>query len=265
MHSSMRALIGTADLVWVTLDTLRYDVAQAAFTDGELPVLGRYLPPAGWEARDTPGNFTLAAHHAFFAGFWPTPQGPGPHPRPFACQFGGSTSITEGTAVFDAPDVVRGLAGRGYHTVCIGGVGFFNPTTPLGRVLPSYFAERHWSEALGVTCLDSTTNQVAIAIDVVRRVTGRLLLFMNVSALHQPNCGYLPGHTEDSPQTMRAALRYVDSALAPLFDAFTARGTTSFIVCADHGTAYGEDGQWGHRHNHPTVTTVPYAAFVIPK
>ncbi|MEO0602844.1 MAG: metalloenzyme domain-containing protein, partial [Myxococcota bacterium] len=92
---------------------------------------------------------------------------------------------------------------------------------------------------------------------------GRLLLFVNVSALHQPNRGYLPGCTADGPESMRAALRYVDGELGPLFDAFAARGETACIVCADHGTAYGEDGYHGHRHNHPTVTTVPWASFTL--
>lgn len=259
----MRDRIGHADLLWITLDTLRYDVAQSAWAAGELPVLGRHLPDTGWEPRHTPGNFTLAAHHAFFAGFWPTPLGPPPHPRSFACRFQGSTTITPKTAVFDAPDVVRGLSALGYHTVCIGGVGFFNLRTPLGEVLPNYFAERHWSEELGVTSLQSTERQVRLAQEVLSRVADRVLLFINVSALHQPNCGYLPGCTEDSPESMRAALRYVDGALAPLFEDFAARGETACIVCADHGTAYGEDGFWGHRHNHPTVTTVPWAEFVL--
>ena len=56
-----------------------------------------------------------------------------------------------GTWVFDAPDVVTALAAAGYHTVCVGGVGFFNQRSPLGRVLPGLFAERHWSPELGVT------------------------------------------------------------------------------------------------------------------
>ncbi|MEN0063017.1 MAG: STM4013/SEN3800 family hydrolase [Myxococcota bacterium] len=254
----MRDRVGHVDVLWITLDTLRYDVAQDAWSAGETPVLARLLPPAGWEARHTPGNFTLAAHHAFFSGFWPTPQGPPPHPRTYACRFQGSTTITNETAVFDAANVVQGFADRGYHTVCIGGVGFFNLLTPLGEQLPGYFAERHWSEKLGVTCLDSTAHQVTCALEVLSRTPGRILLFVNISALHQPNCGYLPGATEDSPATMRAALRYVDGALAPLFDAFRGRRQTAVIICGDHGTAYGEDGYFGHRHNHPTVTTVPF-------
>ena len=42
-----------------------------------------------------------------------------------------------------------------------------------------------------------------------------------------------------------------------------ARGPSLWVVCSDHGTAYGEDGYVGHRIGHPVVYTVPYAEFVV--
>lgn len=36
-----------------------------------------------WERRPTPVSFTYAAHQAFFAGFLPTPDRAGKHPRLF--------------------------------------------------------------------------------------------------------------------------------------------------------------------------------------
>ena len=190
--------------------------------------------------------------------------GPGPHARLFALAFPGSETTGPDTAVFDAPDVVSGLASAGYHTACIGGVGFFNKLTPLGRVLPSLFAESHWSRELGVTEPRSTHHQVALARAIAERTRGRLFLFLNVSALHQPNCHYVPGATSDSPETMAAALAYVDSELPALFQAFSARGPTLYVICSDHGTAYGEDGYVGHRLAHPVVWNVPYAEFLLP-
>jgi len=255
----MNAVVGAADVLFLTLDTLRYDVAQAAWAAGRTPRLAALLPPTGWEERHTPGNFTLAAHHAFFSGFLPTPLGPHPHPRPFAAYFQGSISCAPETCVFDAPDIIRGFAGRGYHTACIGGVGFFNKLNPLGQVLPSYFQESHWATRFNVYDPRSTEHQVAQALEILARTPGRLLLFINVSALHAPNHTYLPGAERDGPETMAAALAYVDAALAPLLGALRARGPAWAIVCADHGTAYGEDGYWGHRLNHPTVLNIPYA------
>src|SRR5687768_13931282 len=118
-------LIGTHDVLLLTLDTLRYDVADEALAAGRTPNLQRVLPGGVWEERHTPATFTYAAHQAFFAGFLPTPIAPGRHERLFAAKFAGSETTGGRTAVFDAPDVVSGLAAVGYHTICIGGVGFF--------------------------------------------------------------------------------------------------------------------------------------------
>jgi hypothetical protein len=262
-----RAALGTHDVLFITLDTLRFDVADRLARAGELETLGPLLPGGTWERRHSPGNFTYAAHHAFFAGFLPTPVTPGPHPRLFALEFPGSTTTAPNTCVFDAPDIVSGFAAAGYHTLCVGGVGFFNKLTPLGRVLPGLFAESHWSEALGVTDPDSTRNQVRLIED---RVAGlddeqRLFLFLNVSALHQPNRFYVEGAEEDSLESHGAALRYVDRQLAPLFALLRRRAPVLVVICSDHGTAYGEDGFAGHRLNHPTVLDVPYAELILER
>ena len=42
-------LIGTHDILFVTLDTLRYDVAQEALRRGLTPNLGAVLPGGRWE------------------------------------------------------------------------------------------------------------------------------------------------------------------------------------------------------------------------
>ena len=169
--------------------------------------------------------------------------------------------------MLDAPDLVTGLAGRGYHTVCIGGVGFFNKRNPLGNVLPGLFEESHWSPEMGVRDARSTEHQVALAVSRLEALprSQRVFLFINVSALHQPNRHYLPGATEDSLDTHAAALEYVDACLPPLFAALRRRGPACCIVCSDHGTAYGDDGYTGHRLGHPVVWTVPYAEFTLDR
>jgi hypothetical protein len=262
-----RALIGTHDVLFITLDTLRYDVAMEALRRGETPNLARLLPGGTWERRHSPGNFTYAAHQAFFAGFLPTPDRPGRHQRLFAACFPGSETTGERTWVFDAPDIATGLAQAGYHTICVGGVGFFNRLSPLGNVLPSLFHESHWSPDMGVTDPHSTENQVDCAVGTLRKVplSQRVFLFLNVSALHQPNCIFQKGATEDSQDTQRAALAYVDASLPPLFAAVQRRAPVLAIICSDHGTAYGEEGFVGHRLCHPVVWNVPYAEFTLPQ
>lgn len=257
--------IGTHDVLLITLDTLRYDVASQLHAAGRTPHLSAFLPPGGWEKRHTPGSFTFSAHAAFFAGFLPTPARPGKHPRPLALQFPGSETTTAETAVLDGPDLPAGFRSRGYRTVCVGGVGFFNKLTPLSSVFPGLFDESHWSPELGVTEPRSTEHQVDLALGRVAELPSgqRVFLFVNVSAIHQPNRFYLPGAPRDSIESHAAALEYVDGHLGRLF-AGLRRGRAWFVViCSDHGTAYGEAGYTGHRLAHPVVWEVPYAEFVL--
>ncbi|MTE21919.1 sulfatase-like hydrolase/transferase [Streptomyces sp. TRM43335] len=264
----MNRIVGSHDLLLVTLDTLRYDVARELAAEGSIPHLARHLPDGRWEERHSPASFTYAAHQAFFAGFLPTPVAPGRHPRLFAARFEGSETTAEGTWVFDAPDLVTGLARAGYHTVCIGGVGFFAKRGALGSVLPGLFAESHWEPEFGVASPTSFEAQVARAEEVVAALPAerRLFLFVNVSALHQPNWFHLPGATAeagDSRATHAAALRYVDRHIGRLFAAARSRRPCFAVVCSDHGTAYGEGGHIGHRIGHEVVWTVPYAHFLL--
>ncbi|MEV6375119.1 STM4013/SEN3800 family hydrolase [Micromonospora musae] len=262
----MRSLIGGHDLLLVTLDTLRYDVAVAEAAAGRTPNLARALPGGRWERRHSPASFTYAAHHAFFAGFLPTPAGPGRHERLYAAAFPGSETSGAETWVFDEPDLPTALAGVGYHTLCLGGVGFFNRHSPLGAVLPGLFAEAHWESEFGVTsptCLDAQLDRLA---EVLPRVpaTRPLFTFLNIAAMHQPNRHHLPGAEVDSLASHTAALRYVDGRIDRLFNLVTGRGRPVFtIICSDHGTAYGEDGHTGHRIGHDVVWTVPYAHFTL--
>jgi hypothetical protein len=263
---NMNHIVDSHDILFITLDTLRYDVACQELAAGNLPNLARLLPKKCWEKRHSPGSFTYSAHQAFFAGFLPTPTESANHKRLFALTFAGSKTIGDETCVFDTSDIVTGLAERGYHTVCIGGVGFFNKLTPLGSVLPNLFHESHWQRNFGVTDPESTKNQVKCALEIISRVRSsqRLFLFLNVSALHQPNYFYLPEARLDSLKSHAVALRYVDGQLAPLFMKMQTRAPVFCIICSDHGTAYGEDNYYGHRLAHEVVWTVPYSEFILP-
>ncbi|MFD8786091.1 STM4013/SEN3800 family hydrolase [Kitasatospora sp. NPDC059599] len=266
----MNAIVGTHDLLLVTLDTLRFDVAEELAAAGRIPNLAALLPDGRWERRHAPGSFTYASHQAILAGFLPTPASPGgPHPRLFAARFAGSESTAPRTWVFDAPDLPTALGAAGYRTVCIGGVGFFNKQGPLGSVLPGLFQESHWSAGMGVASPTSFEEQVARAERVAAEQPAEqpLFVFLNVSALHQPNWFHLPGATRehgDSRASHAAALEYVDAHIGRLFAAMSARRPCFAIVCSDHGTAYGEDGYTGHRIGHEVVWTVPYAHFTLP-
>lgn len=252
------------NIVFLTLDTLRYDVAVEQLQTGHTPHLARLLPQ-GWEKRHTPGSFTYAAHQAFFAGFLPTPAVPGKHPRLFAAAFAGSETTGPDTMVFETADIVTGFMAKGYRTICIGGTGFFNKQTALGSVLPGLFAESYWQPEFGVTNRDSAKNQFAFAAQLLQQHERDkpFFLFINVSAIHQPNYFYGEGETSDSLETHAAALRYVDGQLPLLLHALRPHRETFGIICSDHGTAYGENGFTGHRVGDASVWDVPFATFEL--
>ncbi len=264
----MNEIAEQMDILFMTLDTLRYDVAERLFQAGQTPNFAQYFPQ-GWQKCHAPGSFTFASHQAFFAGFLPTPATGERHPRLFAANFAGSETTTAQTLVFDTPDIVSGFRQKGYKTVCIGGVGFFNKKTALGNVLPSLFEESYWAEQYGVTEKRSTKHQFEKAADIIAAAKQQaLFLFINVSALHQPNWFY--GETvdeakQDGLETHAAALKYVDAQVPTLFSALQSKRDTFCVICSDHGTAYGEDGFWGHRLAHPTVWEVPMATFILKK
>jgi len=249
------------DVVVITLDALRFDVAANAFRDGRTPYF-RSLFPDGWQERHSPGNFTFAAHAALFAGFWPTPVSSGRHERPFALQFAGSRTIGADTTVLSGQSIVEGFRALGYYTICIGGVGFFDRRTPLGSIFPSLFDESHWQPSFGVNQRESTNAQVLCGCERIASISKErpLFFFLNVSATHPPTRSYLPARPRESVETQAAALEYVDRELPPLFKALRARRRSGHaFVMSDHGTLFGEEGHHGHRVGHRAVWTVPYA------
>jgi hypothetical protein len=248
------------NMLWVTFDCLRLDVATLCANAGQTPHL-----PIDWESRETPGTFTLPAHVAFFHGFWPTPTTPGPHPRLFALEFDGSLSTAATTYVFrGVPDVLSGFVALGYRTYCVGGVGFFNKRNPLGHVLPGYFQQSIWAPELGVASRNSPAHQVDAAVEWLRKQPRgqRVVLFLNIAATHPPHAFYAQTATE-CVASQQAALVAVDRELPRLYTALHSHGEWFCLFTGDHGEAYGEDGRYGHRLAHPVVTTVPYAHFLL--
>jgi hypothetical protein len=266
MKRDMNRIVGSHDLVWIVLDSLRHDIAGQEMAAGRTPNFAK-LFPAGWERRHSPASFTFPAHQAFFAGFLPTPADPAAdQERLFATYFEGSSTAGRHTCLFRDADIVSGLSRRDYHTICIGGVGFFNRRTPLSRVLPGYFAESHWSRETGVTSRDSPVAQFELAARRLSEIADgqRAFLFINISAIHRPNRHYITGKKDDDAETHAAALRHVDASLPLLTDALARRGPAHVLAFSDHGTLYGEDGFSGHRVGHPDVYTVPYAETLLP-
>ena len=222
----MNEVVGRDDLLLVTLDTLRYDVARRSSRPGTAEPR-RGAARRRWEERHSPGSFTYAAHHAFFAGFLPTPAAPGPHPRLFAARFAGSeTTARRHLRLRRARPRHRPRRARLPHGL-----------RRRGRLLQQ--ADAAGQRAAGAVRREPLGAGVrrrrarprsrprwtrAPSVIAGRPPDSALFLFLNVSALHQPNWFYLPGAARE-PATAgqpRRRAGYVDRHLAPLFDAMRA-------------------------------------------
>ncbi|MCL1852959.1 MAG: STM4013/SEN3800 family hydrolase [Peptococcaceae bacterium] len=265
---NMNDVVGTADILFLCLDTLRWDVAYQEQEKGGTPVLNQYGP---WEKRGAAGNFTYPSHHAMFAGFLPTSLEPTPMTKKQMLFFPkgvgmGKVSPPKSFA-FDGPTFIQGLEKVGYETICIGGVAFFNNRSDIGKVLPAMFRQSYWTPKFGCTVKQSPDHQIAKAVQVLEGIpsTKRVMMYINICALHYPNAFYVNGAKKDSLETHAAALRYVDERLPKLFDAFSRRGPVFVIACSDHGSCYPEhdDGYVFHGFNHEVTNTVPYKHFFL--
>lgn len=263
----MGQVVNCRDILFICLDTLRYDAAVCEEERGTTPVLNQYGP---WEKRQAPGNFTYPSHHAMFAGFLPCAyEARNLADREmlfFPKQIGMGGKAPEGSYGFDGSTIMEGLEKEGYDTWCVGGVAFFDKRSELGKVFPGYFQKNYWNPSFGCGVKDSAKNQVDFLLKRIEKADRerKLFLYLNIDAIHYPNYFYLEGARQDSLESHRAALRYVDGQLGRLFAGWKeTRGEAFVICCSDHGTCYGEDGCQFHGINHPVVNTVPYKHFFL--
>lgn len=266
MMFDMTEVVGARDILFVCIDSLRYDVAIQEQERGGTPVLNRYGP---WRKCQAPGNFTYPSHQAMFAGFLPVDEEVRNLKEReklfFSEDIGMGRVAPEGAYTFSGATWVEGLAREGYETICIGGVSFFDRRTDIGKVMPGYFQKSYWRPAFGCRVKNCATNQIDFALRTLRQVDTekRVMMYLNIPAIHYPNYFYVEGKSRDCVEAHAAALRYVDGELARLFDAFAGRGPAFVICLSDHGTCYGEDGVWFHGINHPIVNTVPCKYFFL--
>ena len=261
----MNQVVGQMDILFICLDTLRYDAAVKEQEDGATPVLNRY---GSWKKCQAPGNFTWPSHHAMFAGFLPADhEAKNLADREmlfFPRQIGMGRKTPPGAYGFSGSTIMEGLEKEGYDTWCVGGVSFFDKRSDLGKVFPGYFRKSYWNPSFGCGVKDSTKNQVDFILRKLEAADPgqRIFMYLNVDAIHYPNSFYLDGCSHDNLASHGAALRYADRELGRLFEGWKRIRKEAFVICcSDHGTCYGEDGCQFHGINHPAVNTVPYKHF----
>lgn len=263
---NMNQVVGDCHILFVCIDSLRYDVALEEQQNHGTPTLNAFGP---WRKCYAPGNFTYPSHQAMFSGFFPVDADisnmKDREKLFFSEDIGMGRKAPEHAYTFQGSNWIEGLEKAGYDTYCIGGVSFFDKRTDIGKVMPSYFKNSYWNPSFGCKVKESAGHQVDFAIHKLSKIPENqlIMMYLNFSALHYPNYFYIPEAKKDSREAHAAALRYVDRELGKLFQAFQKKGNTFVICCSDHGTCYGEDGVWYHGINHPIVNTVPYKHFFL--
>ena len=259
------------DVLFISLDSCRYDTFLAAYRQGCLPHLSSVGP---LHCAQAPSYFTYGSHAAFWMGFTPGVQGctdPWLNPKAgklFRMAFAGHVG-QDGERSFrlEGANIIEGFRRQGYYTIGSGAVDWFNTASDTGVVLAQpfehfHFAGNTWS--LGAQ-LDWIEEHLAYAPESQPR-----FVFLNVGETHVPYwhegadwerwpSPCVPFGSEhcsavESAHRQRACLEWVDEQLEPLLERF-AHGTV--LVCADHGDCWGEDGLWEHGISHPATLTVP--------
>jgi hypothetical protein len=151
---------------------------------------------------------------------------------------------------FHNKNIIAGFAAAGFRTVGIGGVGWFDNSTPTAKYLTDMFSEFHYNPSFHESNPKSIQNQV----ELFRRIYSprqKTLLFLNISSTHYPYCGF----SEDM-DGQRAALEFIDPYVDQVMEILATEKHLFSIVCADHGEVFGLGGR-GHGFYHPKVMEVP--------
>jgi hypothetical protein len=253
------------DFLFITLDSLRYDVAKMAMEAGQTPAFHKMI--GDWQRRLVAATYTLPSHVSMFSGMMPRLAGgedvnTANEARLFALSTSWERYRGRKIRYFfdDAPNVPKGFESRGYQTIGVGGVGWFsNEIRASSFWQGQYFQDFLYKPGYGEANPDAFEEQIAdLAHHLKSLPDGRRFVFINVSSTHRP---YSNGDGTYSVNSQRLCLQYVDRHLDKLLQ-LMAPGTVG-VVCGDHGDCMGEDGLWGHAVVHEKIFEVPYAEFAL--
>lgn len=259
-------MMGAPDVLFITLDSCRYDVFAAAAAPN-LKAVGPLIRAF------SPSHFTFGAHAAFFMGFTPGD----PHRREhfvnskfgkiFRMTGGGHPGPTAPWVELSGRNIVDGFRRRGYRAIGTGAVGWFDPATETGRALTGDFERFHYTG--GGPGLRSQRDFVLREIGDARAARLPVFAFANLGETHVPywhdgaawDAAKNPcvpfGTDNDAVESRRRQLscvEWIDREIEPLLAAFAGG---AIVVCSDHGDCWGEDGLWEHGIHHPRTLEVP--------
>ena len=263
-------LSSSEDVLFVTLDSCRYDTFLSSYQANRLPNISSIAP---LHKAFSPSYFTYGSHASFWMGFTPGVAGcevPLLNPKAgklFRMQFSGHNGSYDGGFPLEGANIIEGFKRLGYLTIGSGAVNWFDPDTPTGQILGNpfhlfHFAGDTWSLN---SQLDWIDDQLTCALPGQPR-----FVFLNIGETHVPywhRGATWPRHPSpcrpfgaeqcdalESAFRQQSCLEWVDDQLSSLISKFLP-GT--IVICSDHGDCWGEDGLWEHGISHPMTLTVP--------
>jgi hypothetical protein len=256
----------TPDVLFVTLDSCRYD----AFVAAKAPNLRSIGPLVrAW----SPSHFTFGAHAAFFMGFTPgdparrEPYVNSKYGKIFGMSGGGHRGAARAWIDLEGRSIVDGFRRCGYRAIGSGGVGWFDPETDTGRVLTADFERFHFTG--GVPGFRAQRAWLLREVAAARAAALPVFGFANLAETHvpywhedapwdaaaNPCVPFADGNdAREARRRQVACVEWIDGEIAPLLDAFA---DAAVIVCSDHGDCWGEDGLWEHGIHHERTLEVP--------
>lgn len=244
----------------IVVDSLRYDSFEMAKT----PQVDKYFEVVKAGALAT---FTYPAHCAMFQGFYPT----APIDRPFYNRFSKSLFRWFYKTKRDCVVELHGqrsipyvLGSKGVRTGCVGGVGWFNRSSPLKNGYKDFKYIPDVTKAIGTIMryLDEEPFYGTLNIGTTHRPYNCPDMPDDLKSVKGPKSGNsYSGHEYDADLHQRQVhcMEFVDKQLATIFHWLrnNVKQPTFVCFCADHGECFGEDGAYGHGFYHPNVMNVP--------
>jgi len=242
--------------VLITIDSLRYDVFEAA----DLPFLKSHEHTKAY----THGTYTLPAHDAFFTGKLP-------------CTYSGTFDTvarsyrqTDGVPQWrlmnpesDGPakyklegrNIIHGFKNLGYHTIGTGAVGWFNRQKPAHIPAIDDFNAFGWFGEFVVA-----KEQIEFCLKQILKHGSPYFAFINFGETHHTfrineqdqGTGY--GDFDQCFKAQTRCIEYLDDIIENFIKKIS---EADIIICSDHGECFGEDGLWGHSFFHEKIIEVP--------
>jgi len=290
--------IGSYNVVFVVVDSCRYDTAMRAHTPFlcELSILRR---------AEAPATYTLPSHISFFSGILPNLIDGNPEYIPGFRQIWRSNNAKPTdksvTIQFQGKNIIDYYELNGYNVIGAGGVSFFS--SKKGNMLPALFPRFiHFDKPKGLSRehnLPRSIDQFPLGnIELLSASThGKdpFFLFINCPETHIPfDCPNVIVNSEyknaiakmyavdgikhrkvksSEGLTIREraillnaqqkSLEWVDAQLRLLLNRLCNSRPTLMLVMGDHGEEFGEAGRYGHAHNHTSVMHVPFWGGVL--